>query len=65
MLLREMNRDFAFYEDLVTFLGLCYAGKLAFGLGKTVCKGVYSHFVTKLFAQVDLAAKYGKWAGAE
>jgi hypothetical protein len=63
MLLREMNREFSFYEDLVTFIGLCYAGKLAFGLGKTLCTGFYSHFYTKLTAPVDLATKFGKWAG--
>ncbi|XP_059490977.1 hydroxysteroid dehydrogenase-like protein 1 [Neocloeon triangulifer] len=62
MLLREMNRDFTFYEDLVTFLGLFYAGKLFLSIGRNVCKGVYSHFVTKLYSPVDLAAKYGKWA---
>jgi hypothetical protein len=63
MLLREMNREFSFYEDLVTFIGLCYAGKLALGLGKTLCTGFYSHFYTKLTAPIDLALKFGKWAG--
>ncbi|XP_065335671.1 inactive hydroxysteroid dehydrogenase-like protein 1 [Cloeon dipterum] len=62
MLLREMNRELSFYDDLVTFLGLFYASKLAFNIGKSVCKGVYSHFVTRLYSPTDLAAKYGKWA---
>lgn len=63
MILKEMNRDMAFYDDFITFLGLYYAGKVFVSVSARVAKGVYAHFITKISSTTDLVARYGKWAG--
>jgi hypothetical protein len=63
MILKEMNRDLSFYDDLITFLGLYYAGKVFVSVSARIAKGVYAHFITKISSTTDLVARYGKWAG--
>jgi hypothetical protein len=63
MLVKTMNQDLSFYDDLITFLGLFYAGKLVLSVSCSLFKGIHAHFLTKIWTTVDLAARYGKWAG--
>ncbi|KAF4530479.1 hypothetical protein B566_EDAN014681 [Ephemera danica] len=62
MILKEMNRDLSFYDDIITFLGLCYAGKVALSVTCSLIKGIHAHFFTKICSTTDLTTSYGKWA---